>query len=39
MRLLIKEYQYNASDIKESLSGREALEDIDHLVSVNNVLI
>lgn len=39
MRLLIEEYQYNAPDVKKSLSGLKALEDIDHLVSVNNVLI
>jgi len=37
MRLLIEEYQYNASDVKESLSGLDALENIDHLVSVNYV--
>lgn len=37
MRLLIEEYQYNASDVKESLSGPDALENIDHLVSVNYV--
>ena len=37
MRLLIEEYQYNASDVKESLSGLDALESIDHLVSVNYV--
>lgn len=37
MRLLIEEYQYNASDVNESLSGLDALENIDHLVSVNYV--
>lgn len=37
MRLLIEEYQYNASDVKASLSGLDALENIDHLVSVNYV--
>ncbi len=37
MRLLIEEYQYNASDVKESLSGLDVLENIDHLVSVNYV--
>ena len=37
MRLLIEEYQYNASDVKESLSGLDALENIDHLVSVKYV--
>ena len=37
MRLLIEEYQYNASDVMESLSGLDALENIDHLVSVNYV--
>lgn len=37
MRLLIEEYQYNASDVKESLSGLDILENIDHLVSVNYV--
>ena len=37
MRLLIEEYQYNASDVKESLSGLDPLENIDHLVSVNYV--
>ena len=37
MRLLIEEYQYNASNVKESLSGLDALENIDHLVSVNYV--
>ena len=37
MRLLIEEYQYNASDVKESLSGLDALENIDHLVSMNYV--
>lgn len=37
MRLLIEEYQYNAPDVKESLSGLDVLENIDHLVSVNYV--
>lgn len=37
MRLLIEEYQYNISDVKESLSGLDALENIDHLVSMNYV--
>lgn len=37
MRLLIEEYQYNVSDVKESLSGLDALENIDHLVSMNYV--
>lgn len=37
MRLLIEEYQYNTSDVNESLSGLDALENIDHLVSVNYV--
>lgn len=37
MRLLIEEYQYKASDVKENLSGLDALENIDHLVSVNYV--
>lgn len=37
MRLLIEEYQYKASDVKESLSGLDALENIDHLVSVSYV--
>ncbi len=37
MRLLIEEYQYNGSDVKECLSGLDALENIDHLVSVNYV--
>ena len=37
MRLLIEEYQYNAPDVKASLSGLDVLENIDHLVSVNYV--
>lgn len=37
MRLLIEEYQYNAPDVKESLSGLDVLESIDHQVSVNYV--
>ncbi len=37
MRLLIEEYQYNAPDVKESLSGLDVLENIDHQVSVNYV--
>lgn len=37
MRLLIEEYQYNISDVKESLSGLDVLENIDHLVSMNYV--
>ena len=37
MRLLIEEYRYRASDVKLCLSGLDALENIDHLVSVNYV--
>ena len=37
MRLLIEEYQYHASDVRECLSGLDALENIEHMISVNYV--
>lgn len=37
MRLLIEDYQYHASDVRECLSGLDALENIEHMVSVNYV--
>lgn len=37
MRILIEEYQYQATDIKDILRGIDALENVDGYVSVNYV--
>lgn len=37
MRILIEEYRYKADDVKETIHGIDALEDIDGYVSVNYV--
>ena len=37
MRILIEEYQYNAADVKEVISGIDALENIEGKVSIHYV--
>lgn len=37
MRILIEEYRYKADDVRETIHGIDALEDIDGYVSVNYV--
>lgn len=37
MRILIEEYQYNASEVAECLQGLDYLENIEHMVSINYV--
>lgn len=34
---MIEDYQYHASDVRECLSGLDALENIEHMVCVNYV--
>ena len=37
MRILIEEYRYLADDVKQTIHGIDALEDIEGYVSVNYV--
>ena len=37
MRILIEEYRYKADDVRETIHGIDALEDIEGYVSVNYV--
>ena len=37
MRVLIEEYQYNVSDVKDTLYGIDALENVEGKVSVHYV--
>ena len=37
MRILIEEYRYNADDVRQTIHGIDALEDIEGYVSVNYV--
>ena len=37
MRILIEEYQYNVTDVKDTLYGIDALENVEGKVSVHYV--
>ena len=38
MRILIEEYQYNVTDVKDTLYGIDALENVEGKVSVHYVV-